>query len=639
MSVSKKLLMTAAGAGGGDVDITNSFGVGHFTETFSTTTAPPYYPSLTIDNIDNVDMWGPQTNDSDALFLNSGTHTWVAPAGVTSVCILCIGGGAGGGKGGTGGGGGAGGLGYKNNYSVTPGNSYEVKVGQGGTAVVTYSGSGAGTNGETSHFKDGATVVCSGIGGTASGSGGSYTGDGGGSGGSGNSGFSGGGGGAGGYSGSGGNGSTGSGSAGAGGGGGGGSGNNGGTGGWGGLGGSTGFFGEGSNGAGGSTSSAYGVGGAGGSGGAFVLTTDNWGSAGNSAHGTAGRFVVGAGGAGGSTARSASYGGGGMVRITWRSGASFPSTNVEPDWSGTDYGYPMNICYRSGSGSLPTLFWHKNNTQVTRVYMYTTALRHTGEPFSGTYDGAKQGYFKGALVPQTNGIAMGQSFSSSDTVVVPFAPLPKFYVNVEYTGDGNAAGQTISHGLGAQPAFMLGHGVSINTGETYWYHEDISSTPEDYGKGFRSTGNDTGSTDSTWANTAPTGSQFSVGGSLNSSGVTYVLHLFAEVPGRIDMGAWTGDGSSTGTQTIDCGLVGDLDMLWWKQVNGTNSDDWWRAVDRYGMSGDDFSESRYLGKSAAFDAVTTFSRTAGGFLINNNPSYNNESGGEYIYVAFGAPET
>ena len=63
-------------------------------------------------------------------FTTAGTFTWIAPTGVTSVSVLCIGPGAGG-EGGRGGmsGGGGGALAYQNGISVTPGNSYNLRTG------------------------------------------------------------------------------------------------------------------------------------------------------------------------------------------------------------------------------------------------------------------------------------------------------------------------------------------------------------------------------------------------------------------------------------------------------------------------------------------------------------------------------
>lgn len=120
-------------------------------------------------------------------YTTAGTYSWVAPAGVTSVSVVAVGSAAGPG----------GGLGYKNNISVTPGNSYDVVVGAAGS-------------GQNSYFINVLTVMGGG-GGAISSAGGIYVGDGGGNGGA----IVGpsvdwyrGGGGAGGYSGNGGDGAT-----------------------------------------------------------------------------------------------------------------------------------------------------------------------------------------------------------------------------------------------------------------------------------------------------------------------------------------------------------------------------------------------------------------------------------------------
>jgi len=61
-----------------------------------------------------------------AEFTSSGSYSWTAPDGVTSVSVVVVG--AGGGVGSNGGG-----LAYRNNISVTPGSSYSITVGAGGT--------------------------------------------------------------------------------------------------------------------------------------------------------------------------------------------------------------------------------------------------------------------------------------------------------------------------------------------------------------------------------------------------------------------------------------------------------------------------------------------------------------------------
>lgn len=128
-------------------------------------------------------------------YTSSGTYTWVAPTGVTSVSVVAVGGGGGGAWLS---GGGGGGLGWRNNIPVTPGNSYTVVVGAGGSPTSAQ----FGNPGTGSYFSN----VCLVYGGPGQGStsnvGGSYNGQGGGNGG--NGGYNSGGGGAGGYSGGGG---------------------------------------------------------------------------------------------------------------------------------------------------------------------------------------------------------------------------------------------------------------------------------------------------------------------------------------------------------------------------------------------------------------------------------------------------
>ena len=81
---------------------------------------------------------------SQVEFTTPGTYSWTAPAGVTSVCAVCIGGGGAGTRGTSPSdvdqlrrGGGAGGLGWKNDIPVTPGQTYTIVVGAGGTTLAT----------------------------------------------------------------------------------------------------------------------------------------------------------------------------------------------------------------------------------------------------------------------------------------------------------------------------------------------------------------------------------------------------------------------------------------------------------------------------------------------------------------------
>ncbi len=78
---------------------------------------------------------------NEETFTTPGIQSWTAPAGVTSVNVVAVGAGGRGGAApasinyGYAGGGGGGGLAYKNNISVTPGQTYTVVVGSGSSTL------------------------------------------------------------------------------------------------------------------------------------------------------------------------------------------------------------------------------------------------------------------------------------------------------------------------------------------------------------------------------------------------------------------------------------------------------------------------------------------------------------------------
>lgn len=295
----------------------------------------------------------------EALFTTPGTHSWTCPSGVTSVSVLCVGGGGGGaGVAGYGGGGGA--LMYRNNVSVTPGNTYTVEVGAGGVGE-NWSASPVASAGGDSYFDSSTNKAGGGGSGMATtgnyGAGGVRTGgDGGGNGGdSGYGGRTNGGGGAGGYSGDGGSGGDAStanvfvtGGSGSGGGGGAGGSqpmsgyynNNAHAG-----GGGVGLYGEGASGAGGLGGSATTAaqGGKGGSGGGdgtpLEVGTATYNS--NNGNDSNGGLYGGGGGGSGNSGSDGWAGQPGAVRIVWPGNTrSFPSTNVVQNDS--DTGYVLN---------------------------------------------------------------------------------------------------------------------------------------------------------------------------------------------------------------------------------------------------------------------------------------------------------
>ena len=268
--------------------------------------------NITINDTSFTDVQGQQA------YTSPGTYSWTAPANVNSVCVVCIGGG-GGGQTNDFNAGGGGGLGWKNNISVTPGQSYTVVVGDGGTQNTS-----GGTNGGDSYFINTSTVKGGGGQGNNQG-GGDHVGDGGGDGGP--HATYGGGGGAGGYSGDGNSGTGGCG----------GSGSNNGLTGGGAGGGGVGIYGEGSSGANKPTNNSYlgtmegGGGGSGGSNGTNGRCPQYSGNYNSGIFaGPGGNYGGGGGGGTGSQYGTIlnGNGGSGAVRIIWGSGRAFPSTNT-----------------------------------------------------------------------------------------------------------------------------------------------------------------------------------------------------------------------------------------------------------------------------------------------------------------------
>lgn len=310
--------------------------------------------SSTTNKTSNVLLnWAIESAPSGQIaYTTPGTYSWTAPAGVTKVSAVCVGGGGSGGTGTPGGGGG--GLGWKNNITVVPGQSYTIVVGSGGAAAVDGGWGINGNSGTDSYFIDVSTVKGGGGngGGINTGNGGTYVGDGGGNGGKGGVNVScngsGGGGGAGGYTGNGGAGANyqcgsstplaGNGLGGGGGGGGVAYGDNNGNGNFpsgGAGGGGVGIMGQGANGAAGANGTTTGsiTGGSGGSGGTaggngYPVTFLAGTSGGNGGGYGAGGGGAATAGSGGPYSRTSGAGGGGAVRLIWGDNRAFPSTNT-----------------------------------------------------------------------------------------------------------------------------------------------------------------------------------------------------------------------------------------------------------------------------------------------------------------------
>ena len=112
-----------------------------------------------------------------------------------------------------------------------------------------------------------------------------------------------------------------------------------------------------------------------------------------------------------------------------------------------------------------------------------------------------------------------------------------------YTANG--AARTLNHNLGTTPCCIIIIGPYTTT-STFAYMSTYGST------GMFGNSGSVGVSANFWNNTDPTSTQFTIGGSLSGTGQPWLALLFANCPGVVYQGTYTGNGS-TG-QNINCGF-------------------------------------------------------------------------------------
>ena len=192
---------------------------------------------------------------------------------------------------------------------------------------------------------------------------------------------------------------------------------------------------------------------------------------------------------------------------------------------------------------------------------------------TGTYRSTAQGSGKGLTAFNSNGFTLGTNYNGTENsngqsiVSWTFKKQSNFFDIVTFSG--NSTNRTISHSLGEAPGFMIVKRTSGNGTNWMCFHRSVGAT-----KGGILNGTNTFSTDSTtWNNTAPTDSVFSLGtdGNVNGSGHDYVAYLFGHNSTNIHCGTYTN--SSSGV-TVDLGFQPQWMMF--KRTDATSN---WSIVD------------------------------------------------------------
>ena len=137
----------------------------------------------------------------------------------------------------------------------------------------------------------------------------------------------------------------------------------------------------------------------------------------------------------------------------------------------------------------------------------------------------------------------------------------------------------------------------------------------------------------TWNNTSPTSTDFTVGTDLNVNGGTYVAYVFADDGDFIKCGSYTGPNN---TVTISLNFTPQFLMV--KQTNSTGD---WIVLDttrgwQSGFNGDKALEWNTTDAELTYGGDVS-NPTTQGFEVFNGATGMNTSGDDFIYMAIAAP--
>ena len=190
---------------------------------------------------------------------------------------------------------------------------------------------------------------------------------------------------------------------------------------------------------------------------------------------------------------------------------------------------------------------------------------------------------------------------------------------VKYHGN-SASSATIGHGLSSAPQLIITKPMNLQAG---WPTQASGY----YGLRLNENGaNDTSNGNVFYANTAPTSSVYTVGGSDEvNDDYDYIAYCWHSVSGFSKIGTYTGNGS---TQSIT-GLGFQPDWLMIKQINAANH---WRIFDSARGLGNPQTLFASLSSVEDNESNTVSSFDSDGFTMGSQQGVN-DNGDTYLYFA------
>ena len=276
-----------------------------------------------------------------------------------------------------------------------------------------------------------------------------------------------------------------------------------------------------------------------------------------------------------------------------------------------------------------------SGTYYDEIVIDTNALSSSGTPW-GVSSFNSNGFTLGGNNFQFNSSPGNAGTLQNKYVSWTFRKAPGFFDCVTYAGNGTA-GRTVAHSLGSVPGFMV-------VKKTNWYgdwiawHKDIPSASGKYIQLNEANG-PSGDT-STWNNTNPTASVFTVGthNDTNQSGQQYVAYLFAHDVASfgednnesiIKCGSYTGNAANP--NFVNLGFEPQWVMIKSLQ-NATNN---WEIFDSVrGTAHQNVYEANVLSPNINNgESLNAIEFTSTGFTPRTASSTINGNGQTFIYIA------
>ena len=300
------------------------------------------------------------------------------------------------------------------------------------------------------------------------------------------------------------------------------------------------------------------------------------------------------------------------------------SEDMQPDWvwcKGRDVAN-LHALFDSVRGTGKALYTDRNNAEENQA-QGVTAFNSDG--FSMGTLGDLNASSKNFVA--WNWKASGSTSSNSDgsaTSTVSANTTAGFSI-VSYTG--NETAKTIGHGLGAIPQIVITKNRST-TGQWAMYNRNLGANKNLH----LETTDGEASSSAVFNDTESTSSVFSVGNAVmtNDNGSNFIAYCFAEKKGYSKFGSYTGNGSSSNGTFVYTGFRPAWVLI--KRTNASGHD--WVLIDskRLGYNADN---NTLLPNSTAVEATDNrIDILSNGFKNYNANGSENESGGEYIYLAF-----